>query len=185
MRNKCFPRGKCFCGIEKFRASVLEGRIFSRDKCFLGENVFSGTMECFLTLLRFSGELLLAVVEKVCVEVLTTQVSVTSGGLDGEDTALDIEERHIESTTTQIVDEDVALLVGLVGAETVGDSSSGGLVDDTQDVEARDGTGVLGGLTLVVVEVGRDGDDGLLHLLAELDLSNLLHLFADRVSVFV
>ena len=102
---------------------------------------------------------------------------VTSGSLDGEDTALDVEEGNIESTTTKVVDQDVALLVGLAGTETVGNGGSGRLVDDTEDVQARDGTGVLGGLPLVVVEVGRDGDDGLLNLLAELDLSNLLHLF--------
>lgn len=101
---------------------------------------------------------------------------LASSGLDGEDTTLNVEKGHIESTTTKIVDKDVPLLLGLSGAETVGDSGSGRLVDDTEDVEASDGTGVLGSLTLVVVEVGRDGDDGLLNLLAELGLSNLLHL---------
>ena len=101
---------------------------------------------------------------------------LTSGGLDGKDTTLDVKKRNIESTTTEIVDEDVPLLLGLSGAETVGDSGGGRLVDDTENVETSNGTGVLGGLTLVVVEVGGDGDDGLLDLLAELGLSNLLHL---------
>lgn len=87
-----------------------------------------------------------------------------------------MEEGDIESTTTKIVDEDVALLVGLAGTETVGDSGGGGLVDDTEDVKTSDGTSVLGGLPLVVVEVGGDGDDGLLDLLGELGLGNLLHL---------
>ena len=122
-------------------------------------------------------ELLLEVVQEVGVEVLTTKVSVTSGSLDGEDTTLDVQQGNIESTTTEIVDEDVALLVRLAGAETVGDSSGSRLVDDTENVEASDGTGILGGLTLVVVEVSGHGDDGLLNLLAELGLSNLLHLF--------
>lgn len=131
-------------------------------------------------LLGFSGEFLLEVVKEVGVEVLATQVGVTSGGLDSEDTTLDVEEGNIESTTTEIVDEDVALLLGLAGTETVGNSGSGGLVDDTENVEARDGTGVLGGLTLVVVEVGGDGDDGLSDLLAELGLSDLLHLQEDH-----
>ena len=36
--------------------------------------------------------------------------------------------------------------------------------------------GILGSLTLVVVEVGGHGDDSLLNLLAELDLSDLFHL---------
>lgn len=131
-------------------------------------------------LLRLAGELFLEVVKEVGVEVLATQVGVTSGGLDSEDTTLDVEEGNIESTTTEIVDEDVALLLGLAGTETVGNGGSGGLVDDTENVEARDGTGVLGGLTLVVVEVGGDGDDGLSDLLAELGLSDLLHLQEDH-----
>jgi hypothetical protein len=101
---------------------------------------------------------------------------LASGSLDSEDTTLDVKKRHIESATTEIVDEDVPLLVRLSGAETVGDSGGSGLVDDTENVEASNGTGVLGGLTLVVVEVGGNGDDGLLDLLAELGLSNLLHL---------
>jgi hypothetical protein len=107
-----------------------------------------------------------------------TQVSVSSGSLDGEDTTLNVKEGHIESSSTEIVDEDVSLLVGLSGTETVGDSGGGRLVDDTEDVKTSDGTGILGGLTLVVVEVGGDGDDGLGDLLAELDLSNLFHLLS-------
>ncbi len=122
-------------------------------------------------------ELLLEVVQQVGVEVLTTKVSVTSGSLDGEDTTLDVQQGDVESTTTQIVDQDVALLVRLARAETVGDGSGSRLVDDTENVQASDGTGILGSLTLVVVEVGGDSDDSLLNLLAELGLSNLLHLF--------
>ena len=103
-------------------------------------------------------ELLDEVVDETVVEVLTTKVSVTSGSLDLEDTLLDGQERDIESTTTKIVDEDVALTLDLL-VKTVGDGGGGGLVDDTEDVETGDETGVLGGLTLGVVEVGGDGDD--------------------------
>jgi hypothetical protein len=105
---------------------------------------------------------------------------VTSSGLDSEDTALNVQERHIEGASAEVVDQNVALLVGLASTETVSDSSGGGLVDDTEDVEASDGTGVLGGLPLVVVEVGGDGDDGLLNLLGKLGLGNLLHLDKDH-----
>ena len=136
-------------------------------------------------LLRLLGEFLLEVVKEVGVEVLTTQVGVSSSSLDGENTTLDVQKRDIESTTTKIVDEDVPLLVRLSGTETVGDSGGGRLVDDTENVEASNGTGVLGGLTLVVVEVGGDGDDGLLDLLAELGLSDLLHLDEDHGGDFL
>jgi hypothetical protein len=101
---------------------------------------------------------------------------LSGGGLDSEDTTLNVKKRYIESTTSQVVDEDVPLLLGATGSKTVGNGGSGGLVDDTEDVQASDGTGVLGGLTLVVVEVGGHGNDGLLNLLTELGLSNFLHL---------
>jgi hypothetical protein len=114
-----------------------------------------------------------------------TQVGVTSGSLDSEDTALDVKKGDIESSSTEIVDEDVALLVGLAGTKTVGDSGGGRLVDNTENVEASNGTSVLGGLPLVVVEVGGDGDNGLLDLLAELGLSDLLHLDEDHGGDFL
>ena len=46
-------------------------------------------------------------------------------GLDLEDTLLDGEERDIESTTTKIEDEDVALTLDLL-VKTVSDGSSSG-----------------------------------------------------------
>jgi hypothetical protein len=104
--------------------------------------------------------------------------SLSGRGLDGEYTTLNVEEGHIEGTTAQIVDENIPLLLGLASSQTVCDSGGSRLVDDTEDVEAGNGTGVLGGLSLVVVEVGRDGDDGLFDLLAELGLGDLLHLRA-------
>lgn len=127
-------------------------------------------------LLCLALELLPAVVQKIGIEILTTKMGVTSGSLDGEDTALDVQQGHIKGTTTKIVDQDVALLVRLVRAQTVGDSCGGRLVDDTKNVKSGNGTSVLSSLTLVVVEVGRDGDNSLLHLFSELGLGNFLHL---------
>lgn len=121
-------------------------------------------------MLRLALELGLEVVEKSVVEVLTTKVGVTGGGLDGEDTADDREERDIERASSEVEDEDGALLLVLVvgRVETVGNGSGGGLVDDSENVETGDGSGVLGGETLRVVKVGRDGDDSLLDSLADL-----------------
>lgn len=119
------------------------------------------------------------VVDKAVVEIFTTQVSVTGSGLDLEDTLLNGQERDIEGTTTEIEDEDVALTLDLL-VKAVGDGSSGGLVDDTQDVETGNETGVLGSLTLAVVEVGGDSDDGVVDGGSEVGLGGLTHLGQDH-----
>jgi hypothetical protein len=124
-------------------------------------------------------ELVNEVVDEAVVEVLTTQVSVTGSGLDLEDTLLDGKERHIEGTTTKIEDQDVALALDLL-VKTVGNGSSGGLVDDTQDVEAGNETGILGSLTLAVVEVGGDSDNGVVDGGAKVALGRLAHLDEDH-----
>lgn len=130
-------------------------------------------------LLVLALELVDKVVDETVVEILTTQVSVTGSGLDLEDTLLNGQERDIESTTTEIEDEDVALALDLL-VKTVGNGSSGGLVDDTQDVETGNETGILGSLTLAVVEVGGDSNDGVVDGATQVGLSGLTHLSQDH-----
>ena len=118
-------------------------------------------------------------VDETVVKVLATKMGVTSGGLDFEDTLLNGQEGNIKGTTTQVEDEDIALAVNLL-VETVGDSGSGRLVDDTEHVETGNQTRVLGGLALGVVEVGRDGDDSVVDGATEVSLSSLTHLGEDH-----
>lgn len=115
------------------------------------------------------------VVDDTLVEILTTKMGITSGSQDFEDTLVDGKERDIESATTEIVDNDLALTIGLI--KTVGDSGRGGLVDNAEDVKTSNHAGVLGSLSLVIVEVGGDGNDGVGDLLAKVGLGGLLHLF--------
>ncbi len=117
------------------------------------------------------------VLDKDNVEVLTTKVGVTVGRLDLEDALLHLENRDIEGTSTQVEDGNYGRVVTV---ETVGERGGSGLVDDTENVKTSDGTGVLGGLTLRVVEVGGDGDNGVLDGLAEVAGSGLLHLADDE-----
>lgn len=146
-------------------------------------------------------KLLLEVLEESVVKVLTSKVGVSGGGLDSEDTTRDGEERHIKGSSSKVEDEHELLLLGLGGrvVESVRDGSGGGLVDDTEHVKTGNETSVLGqivrfkltkkksavvahlgGQSLRVVEVGGDGNDGLLDGLAELGLSGLTELGEDH-----
>ena len=101
-------------------------------------------------------------VDDAGVPVVTAQAVVTVGGahLDGGEAVVvlaDLEQGDVEGTATEVEDEDELVLLALVQA--VGQGRGGGLVDDAVHGQARNGAGLLGGLTLGVVEVGRDGDD--------------------------
>lgn len=119
------------------------------------------------------------VANQVDIEILTTKVGVTVGGLDLEDTVLDLEDGDIEGTTTKIVDGDNA--VGLL-LQTIGQGGGSRLVDDTENVETGNLTGILGALTLSIVEVSGDGDDGVLDGLGQVGLGSLLHLVEDEAT---
>eukprot|EP00759_Apiculatamorpha_spiralis_P028524 PhF_6_TR31118/c1_g1_i1/m.45547 len=115
------------------------------------------------------------------VEVLTTKMRVSVCGNDLKESVINGQKGNIERTATQVEDEDVALSLL---AQTIGDGGSGGLIDDTSDVETRDHTGILCGLTLSVVEVGRYSHNGVLHSLTQVRLGDLLHLLQDHRADF-
>ena len=115
------------------------------------------------------------VLHDTLVKVLTTQVRVTAGRHDLEYAVVDGQDGHVKRATAEIKHEDVLLILALL-VEAIGNGSSRGLVDDAHDVEAGNGAGILGGLTLGVVEVGGDGDDRVLDGLAEEGLGSFLHL---------
>jgi hypothetical protein len=117
------------------------------------------------------------------IEIFSTEMGVTVGSLDLEDTVLNGEEGDIEGTTSEIEDEHVSLL-GVLFVETVSDSSGGGLVDNSLNVESSDSSSILGGLSLGIVEVSGDSDDSVGALLAEVRLSDFLHLDEDHGGDF-
>jgi hypothetical protein len=116
-------------------------------------------------------------VDDALIEVVTAQVRVAVGGLHLHDALAHLEHRDVEGAAAEVVDGD---LLFLLLVEPVGERGRGGLVDDAQDVEPGDLAGVLGGLALRVVEVGRHGNHRVGHLLAEVVLGRRLQLLQDH-----
>ncbi len=112
------------------------------------------------------------------VEVVAAQMRVAVGALHLVDVIRELEDRDVERTAAQVVDRD--LLLAAILAEPVRERRCGGLVDDPLHLQARDPSGVLGRLTLRVVEVGRDGDHRVGDLFAQVVLGGLLHLLQHR-----
>ena len=92
------------------------------------------------------------------VEVVAAEVGVAVDRRHFEDAVADVEDRDVERAAAEVEDGDLLVLL-LV--EAVGERGGGRLVEDAQDLEPGDLAGVLGRLALGVVEVGGDGDDGL------------------------
>ena len=119
------------------------------------------------------------VVDDPMIKVLATQEGVAIGGEHFEllftvDIG-DLNDRYVKGAAAQVIDGDFAVLAdGLV--QTEGQCSCGWLIDNALDIQARDPAGVLGRLTLGVVEVGRHGDDGFGDFLAQVVLGGFLHL---------
>lgn len=84
-------------------------------------------------------------------------MGVSSCCLDFEYTIVDGQERDIKGSTSKIVDNDLTFFTSAV--KTVCDSGRGWLVHDSNDIQAGNGAGILCSLSLVVVEVGWNGDD--------------------------
>ena len=119
----------------------------------------SQTLQSLLVLTQVNAfvrlEGLSQVIDDHFVEVIATQVRITGGGEHLKHSVTHLEHGHVESAAAQIENEDalVALLV-----EAIGQSRRGGLVDDPQHLEAGDLAGILGGLTLGIVEISGNGD---------------------------
>mmetsp|Transcript_111923 Transcript_111923/g.194080 ORF Transcript_111923/g.194080 Transcript_111923/m.194080 type:complete len:115 (+) Transcript_111923:1497-1841(+) len=105
---------------------------------------------------------------------------------DFEYCILYVEDRYIESATTHIKNEDVALFDFLLLAfcispiQAICNSSSCRLVDNAQHIEPSNFTRILRGLSLRIVEVRWHSYDSRFHTLAEKCLGRLLHLDEDH-----
>src|SRR6266436_7270193 len=118
--------------------------------------------------------------EKI-VDVVAAEVRVTIGGKNLENVAFgcgdELEDGNVEGAAAEIVDGDFAALLFV---QAVGERGRSWFVDETENFEAGNFTGVLGGLALGVMEIGRHGDDSAVDGLAEMGFGPVFQLAKDE-----
>src|SRR6201999_81937 len=122
-------------------------------------------------------ELISQIIHQPAIEVVTTQMGITRGGANLDHPVTDVEKADIERAAAEIEDEHglVALLV-----QPVGQRRGGGLIDDAQNIQPGDPAGILGGVSLRVVEIRRNGDHRFLDPLTE-ELARIVNEFAQHL----
>ena len=152
-----------FFGRREFVFGAL-GSFFEALKC----HCVLGEVDSVLCL-----EFLREVRHDAIVEVFAAEEGIAVGALHFEDAVANFEHRNIEGAAAQIEHHD-SLVFGIL--QTVGECCRGGFVDDALNVQPRNGPGLLGGLALGIVEVGRYRDDGVGHGFADVFRRGVLHL---------
>ncbi|MPM50556.1 hypothetical protein SDC9_97298 [bioreactor metagenome] len=104
------------------------------------------------------------VFDDALIEVVTAKMRVAVGRKHFDNAVADFKDGDVKGAAAEVVDHDF-LLVVLVNAVSKGCCRR--LIDDAQHFEAGNFAGVLSCLTLRIVEVSRNRDDGLGHLGAE------------------
>lgn len=87
-------------------------------------------------------------------------------------TVVNGQQRHIKGSTTKIKHQDILFSLFLV--HTISNCSSRGLVNDSHNIETSNGSSILGGLTLGIIEIGRHCDNRMSDFLAKVGFCNFL-----------
>ena len=126
----------------------------------------------------FSLEVIGQPVNNLLVKVVTTKVCVTICWQNFENTITQLKDRNVKRSTTQVINKDLFVVFQLV--QTVCQSSSRWLVDDTLNFQAGDLTSILSCLTLRIIKVSRHRDNSLINRLTKVIFSVLLGVLQDN-----
>ncbi|EKE17594.1 MAG: hypothetical protein ACD_10C00376G0001 [uncultured bacterium] len=124
----------------------------------------------------FLFELIRQIVDDAHVEIFATKEGIAVGGFHFEQAVVDFQNGDVEGAAAKVIDGDGARFLAI---QTVGQRGCGRFVDDTQHFQTGDLAGVFGGLTLGVVEIGRNRDHGLGDGFTQIGFSGFLHLLQD------
>ena len=111
------------------------------------------------------------------IKVIAAQVIVAGGCQNLNGVAVDVQNTDIEGAASQVIHHDLARFPF---AEPVGQSSGGGLVDNTEHIEAGNQPGILGCLPLRVGEISGNGNDCIGNLFADKGLGILFQFAQDH-----
>src|SRR6266478_1887145 len=115
------------------------------------------------------------------IDVVTAEVGVAVRGKNVEGITISrgnqFENGNVERAAAEIIDGYFATLLFV---EAVGESGGGRLVDEAENFETGDFAGVLGGLALGIVEIGRDGDYGAVDSFAEMGFGPVFQFAQDK-----
>mmetsp|Transcript_8759 Transcript_8759/g.11625 ORF Transcript_8759/g.11625 Transcript_8759/m.11625 type:complete len:260 (-) Transcript_8759:61-840(-) len=103
---------------------------------------------------------------------------VTVGRQDLKHTVVNGKKGDIECTSTKIKDENIGFSSSLV--HTIGNSGGCRFVNNTINLQTSNSSSILGGLTLGIVEIGRDCDDSIVDGLTQECLSCGFHFLQDH-----
>ena len=147
---------------------------------------FLQTLQCHWVLAEVNGGLFLELISDVInqdlIKIITTQVAITVGSQHFENAIADVQNGDVEGSPAQVEHRNSG--VGLL-VEAVGQRRGRGLVDDAFDFQPRNFSGILGGLPLRVIEIGRHRDHRPVHFFTQVILGGLLEFTQDHRAHFL
>ena len=168
--------------------AVLAGRNErQRDRCRENTGEFLlGFLGCFGQALKglaippqiqsmLSLERISNPIHNALIEIIPAQLGVAVGGFDVEHTVRDSKQRHIKSATTEVKHQHATNGAAI---KAIGEGGSRGFVEDAFHGDARQSASVAGGLTLSVIEIGRNRNHRCFDGFAQIG-AGVIHQFAD------
>ena len=101
-------------------------------------------------------------------------MSITSRGFNFKNTVINRQQRYIESTTAQIEDQHVSLALSFF-IKSVSNSGSSWFVDNSQNVQSRNGSSIFGRLSLSIIEIRGNCDNCVVNWFRNEIFRNLFH----------
>mmetsp|Transcript_6898 Transcript_6898/g.20683 ORF Transcript_6898/g.20683 Transcript_6898/m.20683 type:complete len:142 (+) Transcript_6898:3566-3991(+) len=113
-------------------------------------------------------------------------MSVPAGRKNIKDPSINGKQGHIKGPTPQIIHDDVLFTIGsIICIHPMGNCCSSRFIDYSLHLQSSNNSRIFSRLPLSIIEVCRDSDNGALHVVSKVSLSNKLHLLQDHCGDFL